>query len=97
MLAGHLDRPELRLRHAKILGLPARRLTVQFGAPEQPCSLTCVVSHWAKRPREHVQQCPQEMLNGITTRSPGLTMTTPIGSWPSTSPLSRYMPRTAHG
>src|ERR1700757_2128728 len=32
-----------------------------------PCSRTCVVSHWAYRPRVHIQQRPQEMLNGMTT------------------------------
>ena len=44
------------------------------------------------------------MLNGITTRSPGrmwvtsapTSSTMPIGSWPRTSPLSRYMPSTSY-
>ena len=31
-----------------------------------------VVSHRAYWPRVHIQQCPQEMLNGMTARSPGL-------------------------
>ena len=36
-----------------------------------PNSRTCVVSHWDCRPLSHMKQWPQEMLNGITTRSPG--------------------------
>ena len=63
-----------------------------------------MVSHWAKKPRLHIQQCPQEMLNGITTRSPGrmwvtsgpTSSTMPIGSWPRMSPLSMYMPSTSY-
>ena len=47
-----------------------------------------------------MKQCPQEMLNGITTRSPGLmcvtsaptSSTMPIGSWPRMSPASRNAP-----
>ena len=42
------------------------------------------------------QQLPQEIVNGTTTRSPGLRLVTalptsstmPIGSWPRTSPFS---------
>ena len=63
-----------------------------------PCSRCWVVSHWEWSPWEHIQQLPHEMLNGTTTRSPGETAvtsgpvssTTPIGSWPSTSPALRY-------
>src|SRR4051794_15665186 len=59
-----------------------------------PWSRFCVVSHCDCRPCEHVQQVPQEMLNGTTTRSPALTAvtsaptsrTTPMGSCPMTSP-----------
>ena len=53
-----------------------------------------MVSHCDCRPWEHIQQVPQEMLKGTTTRSPGLTAVTslptsrtiPMGSWPMTSP-----------
>jgi hypothetical protein len=49
-----------------------------------------------------MKQCPQEMLNGTTTRSPGLRLgtaeptssTIPIGSWPRMSPASMNIPRT---
>jgi hypothetical protein len=61
-----------------------------------------VVSHWAKSPRLHIQQCPQEMLNGTTTRSPTARFETPLptsstipmNSWPRTSPGVRYGART---
>src|SRR5687768_5112488 len=51
-----------------------------------------------------MKHAPQEMLNGITTRSPGLMCSTagptsstmPIGSWPRTSPSSRNGPRTPY-
>ena len=53
-----------------------------------------MVSHWLCSPWLHIQQVPQEMLNGTTTRSPAFTAVTsgptsrtmPIGSWPMTSP-----------
>jgi len=46
-----------------------------------------VVSHRAYWPRVHIQQCPQEMLNGMTARSPGLM-------WLTTVPgLAREAPR----
>ena len=59
-------------------------------------SRTWVISHWDCRPWVHMKQCPQETLNGITTRSPALmwvtaeptSSTMPIGSWPMMSPLS---------
>jgi hypothetical protein len=52
----------------------------------------------------HIQQWPQEMLKGITTRSPGLmwvtcgptSSTIPIGSWPMMSPGVMYMPSTSY-
>jgi len=50
-----------------------------------PCSLTWVVSHCANKPRLHIQQCPQEMLNGTTTRSPGRM-------WVTCAPTSSTMP-----
>src|SRR3954447_16541836 len=51
-----------------------------------------------------MKQCPQEMLNGITTRSPTLrspaslptASTTPIASCPSTSPGVMNAPRTSY-
>src|SRR5271165_1709114 len=69
-----------------------------------PWLRTWVVSHWANSPRSHIQQCPQEMLNGITTRSPArrwvmsapVASTIPIGSCPSTSPGLRNGPRTPY-
>ena len=69
-----------------------------------PCSATWVVSHCAKKPWVHIQQCPQEMLNGTTTRSPGLiwltcgptSSTMPIGSCPMMSPGVRYIPSTSY-
>src|SRR3954467_3237180 len=59
-----------------------------------PCSRFWVVSHWLCRPWLHIQQVPQEMLNGTTTRSPAFSSvtcgptswTTPIGSGPLTPP-----------
>ena len=61
-----------------------------------PCSVFWVVSHWLWRECSHIQQWPHEMLNGMTTRSPmsrwgtaaPTSSTTPIGSWPTTSPGS---------
>ena len=63
-----------------------------------------MVSHWDWRPWPHIQQCPQAIVNGITTRSPGAiwetsaptSSTMPIGSWPSTSPLLRNGPSTSY-
>ena len=51
-----------------------------------------------------MKQCPHEMLNGMTTRSPTASMvtssptstTTPIGSWPSTSPRSMKGPNSSY-
>ena len=68
-----------------------------------PVARFWVVSHWANRPRLHIQHEPQEMLNGTTTRSPGFTCETseptsstiPIGSCPSTSPRARNGPSTS--
>ena len=37
-----------------------------------PCSRTWVVSHCDCRPWPHIQQCPQEMLNGMTDPVAGL-------------------------
>ena len=53
-----------------------------------PCSRTWVVSHWVKSDWSHMKQWPQEIWNGITTRSPTASRdtseptssTTPIGS-----------------
>ncbi len=69
-----------------------------------PYSFTWVVSHCDWKPCWHIQQCPQEMLNGTTTRSPTFRFVTaeptsstmPIGSWPRTSPLSMYGPSTRY-
>ena len=69
-----------------------------------PSSRFCVVSHWLWSPCSHMKQCPQEMLNGTTTRSPTARLstpeptasTTPIGSWPSTSPASMNGPSTSY-
>ena len=59
-----------------------------------PSSRTCVVSHCVYSCCSHMKQCPHEIWNGITTRSPGAMLvtslptssTTPIGSWPRMSP-----------
>ena len=71
---GHLDRPVLGLRHAQELGLAAGHLAVELRVAEQrralPWSVTWVVSHCDCSPWSHMKQWPQEMLNGITTRSP---------------------------
>src|SRR6476660_1665796 len=68
------------------------------------CSRTCVVSHCDCKPLVHMKQCPQEMLNGMTTLSPTAmsvtsaptSRTMPIGSWPSTSPGFMYGPSTSY-
>jgi hypothetical protein len=51
-----------------------------------------------------MKQCPQEIWNGITTRSPTArsptsaptSSTIPIGSWPSTEPGSMNGPSTSY-
>ena len=104
----HLDRPELRLRHPQVLGLAARapgRTSSCSRTARRPfrTRVTWVVSHWAKNLRSHIQQCPQEMLKGMTTRSPALiwvtseptSSTIPIGSWPRMSPSSMNIPSTS--
>ena len=66
--------------------------------------MTCVVSHCEGRPVEHMVQCPQEMVKGTTTRSPGRTPVTsaptsstmPIGSWPMMSPAVMNGPSTSY-
>src|SRR6478672_10493818 len=68
------------------------------------CSRTCVVSHCDCKPLVHMKQCPQEMLNVMTTLSPTAmsvtsaptSCTMPIGSWPSTSPGFMYGPSTSY-
>ncbi len=59
-----------------------------------PSPLTWVVSHWVGSPVRHIQQLPQAIWNGTTTRSPAwrsgtaapTSSTMPIGSWPRMSP-----------
>ena len=72
----HRDRPKLGLRHAQVLGLTPGHGPVEARVPEErrplPWSRCWVVSHCAYSSRSHIQQWPQEMLNGMTTRSPGL-------------------------
>src|SRR5689334_720897 len=59
-----------------------------------PWSRTCVVSHCVYSPWSHIQQLPQQIWNGRTTRSPTwrsptwlpTSSTMPIGSWPRMSP-----------
>jgi hypothetical protein len=68
-----------------------------------PWSRTWVVSHCVWKPRSHMKQCPHEIWNGMTTRSPGersvtsgpTSSTTPIGSWPRMSPSSMNGSRTS--
>src|SRR5664279_2561549 len=68
------------------------------------CSRTWVVSHCDCRPTVHMTQCPQEMLNGTTTRSPTARLVTsapssctmPISSWPGMSPGFMYGPSTSY-
>ncbi len=104
-----LDRPVLRLRHPEVLGLPTGHRPVQRGVAEQRGTLasgdvTWVVSHCDCSPSRHITQWPQEMLNGTTTRSPGLicvtaeptSCTMPIGSWPRMSPAVMYGPSTSY-
>ena len=72
---------------------PYSLLNPNSAAP-MPWSRTWVVSHCVCSPCVHIQQCPQQIWNGITTRSPtcrspvsGPTSSTmPIGSWPRMSP-----------
>src|SRR4051794_35983622 len=69
-----------------------------------PWSRTWVVSHWVWSPCSHMKQCPQEIWNGTTTRSPGAisvtslptSSTVPIGSCPSTSPSPMNGPITSY-
>src|SRR5919204_3220088 len=95
---GHLDRPEVRHRHAQVLGLASRDAAVEVRVAEQAPSLAppAVLGRLAlgvEAPLAH-EHAPQAMLNGITTRSPGAmcftsaptSSTSPIGSWPTTSP-----------
>ncbi|MEY9484877.1 hypothetical protein RKD26_000671 [Streptomyces calvus] len=59
-----------------------------------PSELTWVVSHWVGSPVRHIQQLPQAIWNGTTTRSPTwrsgtaapTSSTIPIGSCPRMSP-----------
>jgi hypothetical protein len=71
---GDLDRRVLRLRHAQELGLAAGHRAVELRVAEQrrahPCSRTCVVSHWVNSCSLHMKQCPHDIWNGMTTRSP---------------------------
>ncbi|CAO0830103.1 hypothetical protein SMICM17S_01412 [Streptomyces microflavus] len=61
-----------------------------------PSPVTWVVSHWVNREFRHIQQSPQAIWNGTTTRSPALrsgtpgptSSTIPMGSWPRMSPGS---------
>ncbi len=53
-----------------------------------PWSRFWVVSHWANSPRSHIQQCPHEMLNGMTTRSP--TARSPV-SEPTSSTIAHRL------
>ena len=102
---GHLDRPVLGLGHPQVLGLAAGHLAVELS-----CSRAARRRCRARAPGSsrtgtagrcpHMQQCPQEMLKGITTRSPGAMCVTadptastmPMGSWPRMSPSSRNGP-----
>ena len=99
---GHLDRAELRLRApaATRPGRPApgRRAWCSRTAP-RPCPARAPASSRTATAgsESHMQQCPHEMLNGTTTRSPGAmpvtsaptSSTMPIGSCPRMSPASR--------
>ena len=105
---GDLDRPVLGLRHAQAArpGRPgpgrtawcSRTARRRCRARAPGSSRTATAGPWS-----HMQQCPQEMLNGITTRSPGLmcvtsaptSSTMPIGSWPRMSPGSMNGPSTS--
>ena len=72
---GHLDRAVLRLRHPQVLGLAAGHLAVELGVAEQR-GARAVLAHLGglalrlQARASHIKQWPQEMLNGITTRSP---------------------------
>jgi hypothetical protein len=104
---GDLDRRVLRLRHAQELGLPAGHRAVELGVAEQRRALalsrTWVVSHCVYSSSLHMKQCPQDIWNGMTTRSPAWTLvmpeptssTMPIGSWPMMSPSVMKGPSTS--
>lgn len=59
-----------------------------------PSPVHWVVSHWVGSPVRHIQQAPQAIWNGTTTRSPAdrsgtpapTFSTMPMGSWPRMSP-----------
>ena len=73
----HLDRQRVAERHAQHLGLAAGHLAVELAVAEEARAgagvavlggLALAVAGRAS----HIQQVPQLMLNGTTTRSPGL-------------------------
>jgi hypothetical protein len=93
-----LHRSEVSLRHPHVLRLGAGHPAIHVGEAEQRGALAAVevlrgLALAVELAREHEAE-PQEMLNGTTTRSPGLmwvtaeptSSTTPIGSCPRTSP-----------
>ena len=96
---GDLDRPVLGLRHAQVARpgrrAPGRRASCSRTARRPSPGRAPASSRTATAGRlSHMKQWPQEMLNGITTRSPGVicvtsaptSSTMPIGSWPRMSP-----------
>jgi len=89
VLVRHLDRAKLRLGHPQVLRLRAGHRAVQRGVAEQPGALVLLGDLRGLTLREvarvHIQQCPQEMLNGMTTRSPGRML-------PTSAPTSSTMP-----
>ena len=106
---GHLDRAVVGLRHPQVLRLAAGHLAVELGVAEQRRAHALLAdlgrlalglqSRWS-----HMKQCPQEMLNGTTTRSPTArsvtsaptSSTMPIGSWPRMSPGVMKGPSTSY-
>ena len=96
---GQLDVGELRLRHPQVLRLATGDLAVELGEAEQRRT-HALVAHLRRlalgvQLPAHIQQFPQEIWNGMATRSPTFrsphsapTSTTwPMFSWPRMSPL----------
>ena len=92
--SGTLIGPYCACGHPQVLGLAAGDLAVELRVAEAarrrcPCSWTWVVSHCDWRSWVHIQQWPQEMLNGITTRSPTAMSVTSRARPPRRCPSAR--------
>ena len=103
----HLDRAELGLRHAQVLGLPAGHLPVQLRVAEQRRALVVLahlrrlalrvellVAHEAV-PARDVERHHDPVAGLDCVTSAPTSSTIPIGSWPRMSPSSMYGPSTS--